>query len=145
MNNIHPASNGPQAAHPVPMQHAPGEGVNDSIALIEDDDLATTVTPEAAPIKPQPPASKIHGITGAGLGAYKDHAWKRTPHVGHNGAMRMRSFHGRLSEQGLDFLDNAINDFLDVHPEIEIKFVTSTTGMFDGKIKEPALILNLWY
>ena len=35
--------------------------------------------------------------------------------------------------------------WLDAHPEVEVKFVTSTVGIFEGKMREPALILNLWY
>jgi hypothetical protein len=42
-------------------------------------------------------------------------------------------------------MDDKINEWLDGHPEIEIKNVTSTVGLYDGKIKEPALILNVWY
>jgi hypothetical protein len=76
---------------------------------------------------------------------HRDQNWKRTSHITNTGAMRMRSFHGRLSEQGLEYLDHSVNEWLDGHPEIEVKFVTSTVGMFEGKIKEPALILNIWY
>ncbi len=45
----------------------------------------------------------------------------------------------------MDYLDNAINEWLDQHPEVEVKFVTQSIGMFDGKIKDLALILNVWY
>ena len=61
------------------------------------------------------------------------------------GAVRMKSFHGRLSDNGLEYLDNSVNEWLDAHPEVEVKFVTSTVGLYDGKIKELALILNVWY
>jgi hypothetical protein len=76
---------------------------------------------------------------------HRESDWKRKTHQNQTGAMRMRSFHGRLSEQGLEYMDNSINEWLDAHPEIEVKFVTSTVGLFEGKIKEPALILNIWY
>jgi hypothetical protein len=61
------------------------------------------------------------------------------------GACRVKSFHGKLSDQGMDYLDNAINEWLDNHPEVEVKFVTSSVGQFEGKIREPALVLNVWY
>jgi len=96
-------------------------------------------TPSAGPAT----VSKIHAITAAG--GHGQHSWKRLPHTNPTGAIRVKSFHGRLSDNGLEYLDNAINDWLDAHPEIDIKFVTSTEGMFDGKIKEPALILNVWF
>lgn len=61
------------------------------------------------------------------------------------GSCRVRSFHGKLSEQGLEYMDHSINEWLDHHPEIEVKFVTSSIGQFDGKMKEPAVILQVWY
>jgi hypothetical protein len=38
-----------------------------------------------------------------------------------------------------------INEWLDDHPEIEVKFVTQTVHVFEGKIREPALVMNVWY
>jgi hypothetical protein len=71
--------------------------------------------------------------------------WKRPAHVNKTGAVRVRSFHGRLSDQGMEYLDHSVNEWLDKHPDIEVKFVTSNVGLFEGKLKEPALILNVWY
>ncbi len=71
--------------------------------------------------------------------------YQRKPHAPGTGACRVRTFHGKLSDQGMEYLDNAINDWLDLHPEVEVKFVTSSVGVFEGKIREPALVLNLWY
>ena len=51
----------------------------------------------------------------------------------------------KLSDQGLEYIDEAINVWLDEHPEVDIKLVTSNVGMFDGKFKDLALIVNLWY
>lgn len=76
---------------------------------------------------------------------HRHHEWKREVHHTQAGATRVKSFHGKYSDQGLAFLDDSINEWLDAHPEADVKFVTSTVGMFDGKIKEPALVLNLWY
>jgi hypothetical protein len=95
-------------------------------------------TPTAEPHK-----SKIHGITSAA--SLAQHAYKRPTHYNKTGAVRMRTFHCRLSEQGVEYLDQLINDWLESHPDIEVKFVTSTIGMWDGKLKEPTLILNVWY
>lgn len=73
------------------------------------------------------------------------HEFKRPVHTTNTGATRVKSFHGKYSEQGLAYLDDAINEWLDAHPEADVKFVTSTVGLFDGKIKENALVLNIWY
>ena len=71
--------------------------------------------------------------------------WKRTPLAHDKAPMRVRTFHAKLSDQGLEYLDEAINHFIDDHPEVEVKFVTTNVGMFDGKFKDFALIVNVWY
>ena len=43
------------------------------------------------------------------------------------------------------YLDDAINLWLDTHPDIDVKLVTTTTGLFDGKFKDIALVVNVWY
>jgi len=79
------------------------------------------------------------------VGSQKSKDWKRKPTCTGQGACRLKSFHGKLSDQGMQYIDDAVNEWLDSHPEVEVKFVTSTVGQFEGKIREPALILNLWY
>lgn len=62
-----------------------------------------------------------------GVGAtHRERQWKRQTRSTGSGAVRVRSFHGKLSGQGMEYLDNAINEWLDQHPEVEVKFVTST-------------------
>ena len=62
------------------------------------------------------------------------------------GATRMRTFHVRLSETAMIFLDDHVNEWLDSNPEIEIKFCNATIGVFEGKRgSENQLILNVWY
>jgi hypothetical protein len=41
-------------------------------------------------------------------------------------------------------MDQTINEWLDAHPQYEVKFVNATIGTFTGKIKEPALICQVW-
>jgi hypothetical protein len=112
----------------------------DSIAL-DDDEPA----PAAGNVVP---SSKIRlqglGLS-SGIGAGPATQFKRKTHASGTGACRVRSFHGRLSDEGLAFMDGKINEWLDGHPEIEIKTVTTTVGMYDGKIKEEALVVNIWY
>ncbi len=121
-------------AGPVPAQPAAPrpQHAEAPIALVED----------VEEMEETQPASKIHfgpDIT------HRKHDWKRLTQTPGTGAVRMKSFHGKLSEQGMEYLDDAINTWLDSHPDVEIKFVTSNVGMFDGKMKDMALILNLWY
>jgi hypothetical protein len=129
-HGTHPPQHGVlHGAGPVPTMKKPT--VIDEPIELEADDLA-------APTKSKIVAFGDHATHAA-------HDWKRSSHKNQTGAVRVRSFHCRLSEQGLEYMDNAINEWLDHHPDIEIKFTSSVVGLFDGKIKEPALILNLWY
>ena len=91
------------------------------------------------------PAKSITAVGGANSASVRKTAWKRQPNLTHTGSVRIRTFHGKLSQQGLEYLDNQVNEWLDAHPEVEVKNVTSTVGTFEGKMREPALILNLWY
>lgn len=70
--------------------------------------------------------------------------WNRTPNVTGTGAIHVKSFHGRLTGESLEFLDKQINEWLDAHPQYEVKFVTSTVGEWMGKLKEPNLIVQVW-
>lgn len=125
---------------PVPAMRPPADDL-EPIELIEEED--PTPPAGAVPLPHQQPVKKIKAF---GVDEHKaHHDWKRQPMKTGAGACRVRSFHGKYSEQGLEYLDNAINEWLDGHPEIEVKFVTSTVMTFEGKVREPALVLNVWY
>ena len=62
------------------------------------------------------------------------------------GATRIRTFHVRLSESAMQFLDDHINEWMDNNPDVEVKFVCTTIGAFEGKRgTEQNLIMNVWY
>lgn len=128
----------PQIRHTVPLgQHPPQPVEEEPIALVEDDAAAPTSHADDF-------AKKIKQMGDAGTHR-KHHDWKRKVATNGTGAIRVKSFHGKYSDSGLQYLDDAINEWLDANPEVEIKFVTPTVGVFEGKIREPALVLNLWY
>jgi len=77
--------------------------------------------------------------------AHQDRNYKRKPYADGKGACRIKSFHAKYSEQGLEHLDDMVNDWLEAHPEVEVKFANTTVHVFEGKIREPALALNVWY
>jgi len=60
------------------------------------------------------------------------------------GAIHVKSFHCKLTDESLHYVDQQINEWLDEHPEYEVKFVSSSVGTFTGKSKEPNLILQVW-
>ncbi|MCK5272718.1 MAG: hypothetical protein KAJ52_09065 [Sedimentisphaerales bacterium] len=71
--------------------------------------------------------------------------YKRPLNVGDKGATRVRTFHTRLSNNAIAFLDEQINEWVDENPDIVVKFSTSTVGMVEGKKTEPHLIISVWY
>ena len=144
---------------PAPSQVLPrqvaGQTINPAAARPHDDD-AIELLDEADEVAPAQPAAGIISLPGTAHTAgskikfgvevgLKKHDWKRQLTPGGTGACRVRTFHGKLSDQGLDYIDEAINVWLDDHEEIDVKFVTTTVGMFDGKFKDLALIVNVWY
>lgn len=93
-------------------------------------------------------SSRIHGATAAtlGQGGAKDESQfkrKLLPEVA--GATRCRSFHCRLSDGAVDFMNSQINDWLDSRDDIVLKFATSTIGQFEGKHTEPNMIITVFY
>jgi hypothetical protein len=70
--------------------------------------------------------------------------WQRKPNVTGTGAIHVKSFHCKLTGDSLEYLDSQINEWLDEHPEYEVKMVTTSVGEWTGKLKEPALIVNVW-
>ncbi len=60
-------------------------------------------------------------------------------------ATRCRTFHAKLNEASISYLDRMINEWVDAHEEIEIKFATSSIGVFEGKHADPNLIVTVFY
>jgi hypothetical protein len=138
-----PASGLPRTGNPTtinPAARKPSAVEEEAISLVEDDDVDNG--PDGG-IAPASAMSKIKAF-GVDMG-HKKSSLTRALKQGGSGAVRVRTFHAKLSDQGLEYLDDAINVWLDQHPEIDVKFVTSNIGMFDGKIKDLALIMNVWY
>jgi hypothetical protein len=71
-------------------------------------------------------------------------SWVRTPNTTGSGAIHVKTFHCKLTDDALAYLDQTINEWLDAHPQYEVKFVSSAIGILTGKLKEPALICQVW-
>lgn len=87
--------------------------------------------------------SKIHGFSTGGI---KKHAenWKRKTNLTGTGATHMRTFHCKLNSESVEYMDQQINEWLDNHPDYEVKMVTTAVGEWTGKIKEPAMVVTVW-
>ena len=101
--------------------------------------------PEPVPVEQTtglPTAAKQ--ITAFGSALRHEDKWNRTPNTTGAGAIHVKSFHSKLTEDALVYMDRTINEWLDAHPQYEVKFVNSTVGILTGKLKEPHLICQVW-
>ncbi|MHC4948640.1 MAG: hypothetical protein ACYTG1_10305 [Planctomycetota bacterium] len=70
--------------------------------------------------------------------------WSRTPNTTGSGAIHVKTFHCKLTDDALNYMDHTVNEWLDNHPQYEVKFVNSSIGILTGKLKEPHLICQVW-
>ncbi|MHC5024653.1 MAG: hypothetical protein ACYTGG_12230 [Planctomycetota bacterium] len=104
-----------------------------------------------APIDEPVPMAEAMGPTGVSkkitaFGKERRHeeAWSRTPNTTGTGAIHVKTFHSKLTDDALKYMDQTINEWLDAHPQYEVKFVNSSVGVLTGKLKEPHLVCQVW-
>ena len=90
------------------------------------------------------PVAPTRKITAFGKEAKHEEKWTRTPNLNGTGAIHVKTFHSKITDDALAYMDQQINEWLDTHPEYEVKFVSSTVGIHSGKLKEPHLICTVW-
>jgi len=142
---------------PPPAEHADDHELLDNALPIpqeEDDDELVPVddVDELAPLEvagvvddddagAQAASSKIRQF--AQRKAHEDH-WNRTPNTTGQGAIHVKTFVTKLRLDAVEHLDEQVNEWLDAHPEYEVKFVSTTIGKLVGKNTEDALFMNVW-
>jgi hypothetical protein len=90
------------------------------------------------------PAGLTRKITAFGSKVKHEATWNRVPNTTGTGAIHVRTFHSKLTDDALKYLDQQVNEWLDDHPQYEVKQVTTTIGTFTGKVKEPHIICQVW-
>ena len=108
---------------------------------------AMTPTPSEEPVPVESNEGPVTGsskITAFGPQGRHEESWNRTPNTTGTGAIHVKTFHAKLTDDALRYLDQSINEWLDAHPQYEVKFVTSTVGTLTGKTKEPHLVCQVW-
>ncbi len=90
------------------------------------------------------PSGGTPKITAFGKQQRHEDDWSRTPNTTGAGAIHVKTFHSKLTDDALKYMDRTINEWLDAHPQYEVKFVNSTVGTLTGKLKEPHLICQVW-
>jgi len=103
-------------------------------------------TPDPIVIKQTQPASPVGSskIRAFGSSQRQQYQWRRTPNTTGQGATHVRTFISKLRPGAIDLLDQQVNQWLDEHPDYEVKLVTTTIGELSDKVKEPALFMNVW-
>lgn len=138
-----PASPGgaltPGGLHPSIQPAKPAIGTPEPPAAAEADE--NQAVPVVDSVGPPGAAKKITAFEVRRRHA--DH-WNRTPNATGSGAIHVRTFHSKLTDDALAYLDQCVNEWLDAHPEYEVKLVSSTVGQVTGKLKEPHLICQVW-
>ncbi len=86
------------------------------------------------------------GETFSGMEALQDDsALKRPLAPGGQGATRCRTFHAKLNDGAVGFMNKQINEWADKHPDVFIKYATSAIGVWEGKKADSHLIVTVFY
>ncbi|MEE3001167.1 MAG: hypothetical protein VX908_00570 [Planctomycetota bacterium] len=80
-----------------------------------------------------------------GKGERHEDKWSRTPNATGEGAIHVQTFFSKLTQDSVTYMDQSINEWLDEHPEYEVKFVNSSIGTMRGKMgPQEVIICQVW-
>ncbi len=137
-----------------PKRGAALEGIDPSVHVpeerehTEEDDIPIELEPDEES-QQESGMSKIKAFGGTGIQANRGMLDTSNLQRGMNktggGATRCRTFHAKLNDSSMAYMNNQINEWIDSDPEIEIKYATSSVGVVEGKHAEPHLILTVFY
>ena len=106
------------------------------IALVSEDDIEDT--PDAG--------AQIHGFSGAEMTVRLAERQYRRPLLQDSPlATRCETFHCKLTDVSLHHLNEQVNQWVDDHPDVQIKFALSNIGVVEGKHADPHLIVTIFY
>jgi hypothetical protein len=109
-------------------------------------DLESLAEADRTPTGDRSAASTAGGYAGFGDDMNFDaQPFKRPLLSAGHGATRVRIWHCKMASGPVSHMNAQINEWLDNHPDIEIKFANTTVGTWEGKHSEPNLILSLFY
>jgi hypothetical protein len=133
--------NGPSPADAEPAAEAPA-----APATPTENDLAPISLVDALEA-PEAPAQKTsHGTMSVpAVAPTEELKLTRAVNKTGTGATRCHTFHSKLSDEAMRHMDMQINEWCDRHPEVEIKFCSTTVGIWTGKHAEPNLIVTVFY
>ncbi len=116
-----------------------GGDTNEFEAIALDDDLVS----EEDEMSKSKIMTSVHTLGLAG--GWDDSRYKRPLQTSETNATRCRTFHSKMNEASLEFMNNQINDWIDGTEHMTIKFASTVVGQFEGKHTEPNLIVTIFY
>jgi hypothetical protein len=116
----------------------------ETIALVEEAEVPVTLDDDKPEAKPKITAFGDDSVFGHVVD-HNDAKYQRPLVNTGRSAIRCRTFHTKLTDAALSYMDSIINEWIDKNPQIEIKFATSSIGMFEAKRQEPHLIVTVFY
>ncbi len=118
---------------------------DEPIALVDEADLDPVSENEPPEVKPKIKAFGEDSVFGQLLD-HDESKYQRPLSANGRGAIRCRTFHAKMTDAAISYMDSMVNEWADKNPQIEIKFASSTIGMFEGKQRqEPHLIVTVFY
>ncbi len=95
----------------------------------------------------KPTKSRIHGFsTGQSNAVHHERQEFRRPILEDSvRATRCKTFHCKLTDASIHHLNDQINEWVDAHDEVQIKFANSNVGVVEGKHSDPHLVITLFY
>jgi len=115
---------------------APGEGeVLETLEVVEDEGERTTSIR----------AIGADTLAGAAAAAVDDVNYQRPLNPDSPAATRCRTFHAKLNDGAVAYMNRQINEWADGDPTVTIKYASSTIGVWEGKKADPHLIVTVLY
>jgi len=133
-SNEHHPSDDELLASAQPIEPDNAEAEDEAIELEEADGPAEAAGARSAKIQ----------IQGVRESAPHEEYWNRTPNTTGHGAIHCKTFIAKLRLDAVEHMDRQINEWLDAHPQYEVKFVTTNIGPLKGKTTEDALFITVW-
>ena len=118
----------------------PDAALEAPIELVSDADAVAAAGPGDSAIR-------LPGATGLSFDQvqYKEEGFRRALQPDAPGATRCRVFHSKLNDGSMAYMSEQVNNWIDAHDDVVIKFVTSNIGVVEGKHPDPHLIVTVFY
>lgn len=110
-----------------------------------DGDVLQLGDPLPAPPRPAPASKPAAPKIQLSSVAYKEPTYKRPLLTEGPHATRCKTFHCKMADAPIVHLNEQINEWVDSHPDVVIKFASQSVGVVEGKHNDPHLLITIFY